>query len=185
MDSNHRRHKPADLQSAPFGRFGTSPRAVRMSVLPAEAGHKTRRDELYPPKGGQVAPFYHENWSGRWESNPPHQLGRLAHYHYATPALPPRKGFGASYATPALTTVSVPTDAPSPYTSDCWNVKRKRPRRRAGERSQDPEFRARITATVGSPPRKAPIRNRGKNSGQAPTAGRQLSGLQTDEPAPM
>jgi hypothetical protein len=24
--------------------------------------------------------------SGRWESNPPHQLGRLAHYHYATPA---------------------------------------------------------------------------------------------------
>ena len=27
------------------------------------------------------------DWSGRWESNPPHQLGRLAHYHYATPAL--------------------------------------------------------------------------------------------------
>ena len=24
-DSNHRRHKPTDLQSAPFGRFGTSP----------------------------------------------------------------------------------------------------------------------------------------------------------------
>ena len=55
MDSNHRRHKPADLQSAPFGHFGTSPTAG--------------------------------SWSGRWESNPPHQLGRLAHYHYATPAL--------------------------------------------------------------------------------------------------
>ena len=25
MDSNHRRHKPADLQSAPFGHFGNSP----------------------------------------------------------------------------------------------------------------------------------------------------------------
>ena len=26
-------------------------------------------------------------WSGRWESNPRNQLGRLAHYHCATPAL--------------------------------------------------------------------------------------------------
>ena|SRR5579862_9671385 len=35
------------------------------------------------------------DWSGRWESNPPHQLGRLAHYHYATPASnAPRKVHG-------------------------------------------------------------------------------------------
>ena len=26
------------------------------------------------------------SWSGRRESNPPSQLGRLEHYHYATPA---------------------------------------------------------------------------------------------------
>jgi hypothetical protein len=26
MDSNHRRHSPADLQSAPFGRSGISPK---------------------------------------------------------------------------------------------------------------------------------------------------------------
>jgi hypothetical protein len=31
-------------------------------------------------------PVCSPRWSGRWESNPPHQLGRLAHYHYATPA---------------------------------------------------------------------------------------------------
>ena len=28
MDSNHRRHSPADLQSAPFGRSGISPSFV-------------------------------------------------------------------------------------------------------------------------------------------------------------
>ncbi len=27
-----------------------------------------------------------ESWSGRRESNPPSQLGKLEHYHYATPA---------------------------------------------------------------------------------------------------
>lgn len=27
-----------------------------------------------------------KNWSGRRESNPRTQLGRLLHYHYATPA---------------------------------------------------------------------------------------------------
>ncbi|GBR00799.1 hypothetical protein AA102526_2303 [Asaia lannensis NBRC 102526] len=27
------------------------------------------------------------DWSGRRESNPPQKLGRLLHYHYATPAL--------------------------------------------------------------------------------------------------
>src|SRR2546427_80107 len=36
-------------------------------------------------------------WSGRWESNPRNQLGRLAHYHCATPAfahrLVARRGF--------------------------------------------------------------------------------------------
>src|SRR5258706_15346866 len=43
-------------------------------------------------------------WSGRWESNPPHQLGRLAHYHYATPAsnAPP------SYTSSRLTVKSKP-----------------------------------------------------------------------------
>lgn len=25
-------------------------------------------------------------WSGRWESNPRHQLGKLRYYHYTTPA---------------------------------------------------------------------------------------------------
>ena len=29
MDSNHRRHKPADLQSAPFGHSGIHPRLLR------------------------------------------------------------------------------------------------------------------------------------------------------------
>ncbi len=28
MDSNHRRHSPADLQSAPFGRSGISPHFI-------------------------------------------------------------------------------------------------------------------------------------------------------------
>ena len=42
-------------------------------------------------------------WSGRWESNPPHQLGRLAHYHYATPA----------------------SNAPPSYTSNRLSVKSK------------------------------------------------------------
>lgn len=28
MDSNHRRHSPADLQSAPFGHSGTPPKFV-------------------------------------------------------------------------------------------------------------------------------------------------------------
>lgn len=26
-------------------------------------------------------------WSGRWESNPRHKLGKLGYYHYTTPAL--------------------------------------------------------------------------------------------------
>ena len=25
-------------------------------------------------------------WSGRWESNPRHKLGKLGYYHYTTPA---------------------------------------------------------------------------------------------------
>ena len=32
MDSNHRRRKPADLQSAPFGRSGTPPNLVSVYV---------------------------------------------------------------------------------------------------------------------------------------------------------
>lgn len=28
-----------------------------------------------------------DKWSGRWESNPQHQLGRLRLYHLTTPAL--------------------------------------------------------------------------------------------------
>ena len=28
-------------------------------------------------------------WSGRWESNPRHQLGKLRYYHYTTPAREP------------------------------------------------------------------------------------------------
>jgi len=31
LDSNQRRHKPADLQSAPFGHFGTLPRRSTLS----------------------------------------------------------------------------------------------------------------------------------------------------------
>ena len=33
MDSNHRRRKPADLQSAPFGHFGIYPFPVKGDVL--------------------------------------------------------------------------------------------------------------------------------------------------------
>ncbi len=29
-------------------------------------------------------------WSGRWESNPRHQLGKLRYYHYTTPAREPK-----------------------------------------------------------------------------------------------
>ena len=32
LDSNQRRHKPADLQSAPFGHFGTSPRELERAM---------------------------------------------------------------------------------------------------------------------------------------------------------
>ena len=32
MDSNHRRHKPADLQSAPFGHSGIRPSSNRMQI---------------------------------------------------------------------------------------------------------------------------------------------------------
>ena len=33
MDSNHRRHKPADLQSAPFGHSGICPTLLSLSLL--------------------------------------------------------------------------------------------------------------------------------------------------------
>ncbi len=32
MDSNHRRYKPADLQSAPFGHSGNSPTFLKTSA---------------------------------------------------------------------------------------------------------------------------------------------------------
>jgi hypothetical protein len=32
MDSNHRRHTPADLQSAPFGHSGTPPKLFKELV---------------------------------------------------------------------------------------------------------------------------------------------------------
>ena len=41
MDSNHRRRKPADLQSAPFGHSGTCPFKIR-----AEDGTQTRDPQL-------------------------------------------------------------------------------------------------------------------------------------------
>ena len=47
VDSNHRRRKPADLQSAPFGRSGTPPVSF------------TYRDAPPSPR-----------WSWRWDSNP-------------------------------------------------------------------------------------------------------------------
>ena len=34
VDLNHRRRLPADLQSAPFGRLGTSPNKVKLSRRP-------------------------------------------------------------------------------------------------------------------------------------------------------
>ena len=41
MDSNHRRHKPADLQSAPFGHFGTSPSKSQIVDLKLRIGTTT------------------------------------------------------------------------------------------------------------------------------------------------
>ena len=34
MDSNHRRRKPADLQSAPFGHSGICPYSLSVSIMP-------------------------------------------------------------------------------------------------------------------------------------------------------
>ena len=58
-DSNLRRHKPADLQSAPVGRFGTSPfhivRVARILSQDQEAFGATRR----PSSGSAPAPRTH------------------------------------------------------------------------------------------------------------------------------
>lgn len=44
MDSNHRRHTPADLQSAPFGHSGTTPLIMELltGVEPATVGLQNR-----------------------------------------------------------------------------------------------------------------------------------------------
>ena len=47
QDSNLRRHKPSDLQSDPFDRFGNSPRHEQLSVEPPRRG-PTRRNTLVP-----------------------------------------------------------------------------------------------------------------------------------------
>ena len=47
MDSNHGRHKPADLQSAPFGRSGIHPyRFVEARFLVGAGGGTRTRDRL-------------------------------------------------------------------------------------------------------------------------------------------
>ena len=58
-DSNLRRHKPVDLQSTPFGHFGTSPRnqfALRLGqqIFPPVADGPSAAD---PPEAEQSAPF--------------------------------------------------------------------------------------------------------------------------------
>jgi hypothetical protein len=37
VDSNHRRHEPADLQSAPVGRLGIPPARSRALLLPSRS----------------------------------------------------------------------------------------------------------------------------------------------------
>ena len=46
MDSNHRRRKPADLQSAPFGHSGICPFTICVSIMRAEDGAQTRDPQL-------------------------------------------------------------------------------------------------------------------------------------------
>lgn len=41
MDSNHRRHKPTDLQSAPFGHSGTSPYLKTAVIM-------TKKERFFP-----------------------------------------------------------------------------------------------------------------------------------------
>jgi hypothetical protein len=47
MDSNHRRHKSADLQSAPFGHSGNAPKRTA----------KLMRKKLITTAYGNISPF--------------------------------------------------------------------------------------------------------------------------------
>jgi hypothetical protein len=71
-DSNLRRREPADLQSAPFGRFGICPSGVRLSVKELGATRRDRTGDLQFTKlllyqlsyGGRMPPVH----PGRWGS---------------------------------------------------------------------------------------------------------------------
>ena len=45
MDSNHRRRKPADLQSAPFGHSGICPKMLRMTFAHPRASCRIRTND--------------------------------------------------------------------------------------------------------------------------------------------
>src|SRR5690349_6322657 len=61
QDSNLRRHKPSDLQSDPFDRFGNSPRHEQLSVVPPRRG-PTRRITLHPSKQSILRSTINQNW---------------------------------------------------------------------------------------------------------------------------
>ncbi len=65
--------------------LNTYNKAERMVVGGGFEPPNSKRADLQSAAFGRSA-TPPSSWSGRRESNPPSQLGRLEHYHYATPA---------------------------------------------------------------------------------------------------
>src|SRR5262249_5569365 len=54
MDSNHRRHEPADLQSAPFGRSGNPPNFAARRAAPSSRLWMNRLVWSAPPRPSEL-----------------------------------------------------------------------------------------------------------------------------------
>ena len=76
MDSNHRRRKPADLQSAPFGHSGICPYIIKRTLFLT----KSSQSKLYPndfrfisppPREERLIPLILERASCRIRTNDP------------------------------------------------------------------------------------------------------------------
>ena len=92
MDSNHRRRKPADLQSAPFGHSGTCPMNSEKQIKRAEDGTQTRDPQLGRLMLYQLS-YFRKFCGQRWirttegVSQQIYSLPHLATLVFALPAL--------------------------------------------------------------------------------------------------